>query len=78
MYSLQKIGKDTLKLYRLFGVVVHMGSEISRHYFSFVKRNDKQNWQSCNDSYLCDVSLDSVLESNVYLMFYERCETQIE
>lgn len=77
-YSLQKIGKDTLKPYRLFGVVVHLGSERSGHYISFVKRKDKQNWQKCDDSYVCDVSLDYVLKSNAYLLFYEKFETQIE
>lgn len=74
----KRIGKDTLKPYRLFGVVVHWGSERSGHYISFVKRKDRQNWQRCDDSYVRDASLDSVLESNAYLLFYEKCETQIE
>lgn len=74
----KKIGKDTLKPYRLFGVVVHWGSERSGHYISFVKRKDGQNWQRCDDSYVSDASLVSVLDSNAYLLFYERCETQIE
>lgn len=74
----KKIGKDTLKSYRLFGVVVHWGTERSGHYISFVKRKEKQNWQRCDDSYVSDASLVSVLESNAYLLFYERCETQIE
>lgn len=74
----KKIGKDTLKPYRLFGVVVHWGSERSGHYISFVKRKDRQNWQRCDDSYVSDASLVSVLDSNAYLLFYERCETQIE
>lgn len=74
----KKIGKDTLKQYRLFGVVVHWGSERSGHYISFVKRKDRQNWQRCDDSYVSNANLVSVLESNAYLLFYERCETQIE
>lgn len=74
----KKIGKNTLTPYRLFGVVEHWGSESSGHYISFVKRKDRHNWQRCDDSYVCDIDLHYVLESNAYLLFYEKFETQIE
>ncbi|XP_062573633.1 uncharacterized protein LOC134235515 isoform X2 [Saccostrea cucullata] len=74
----QKIGDDTLRPYRLFGVVVHWGSERSGHYICFVKLKVEQKWKRCDDSYVDDASINSVLRSNAYLLFYEKCETSIE
>ncbi|XP_061195762.1 ubiquitin carboxyl-terminal hydrolase 17-like protein D [Saccostrea echinata] len=73
----RKIGDDTLRPYRLFGVVVHWGSEKSGHYISYVKIKGELKWKRCDDSYVDDISLKSVLKCNAYLLFYENCESEI-
>ncbi|XP_062580562.1 uncharacterized protein LOC134242464 isoform X4 [Saccostrea cucullata] len=66
---------SSLKMYRLYGVVVHRGSERGGHYFCFVKRKEDQIWNKCDDSYVVDSDLKNVLDSDAYLLFYERFET---
>ncbi|CAI2173263.1 9133_t:CDS:2, partial [Funneliformis geosporum] len=84
--------------YRLYGVVVHLGSLYNGHYIAYVlSRNiisddeqpgvsyndkvknhitdDQRQWIYCSDSSVRPVSIDEVLNSGAYLLFYERvCE----
>ncbi|CAG8554202.1 747_t:CDS:10 [Funneliformis mosseae] len=94
--------------YRLYGVVVHLGSLYNGHYIAYVlSRNilsddeqsgvhnssfsgfdkardterknhitdDQRQWIYCSDSSIRAASVDEVLNSGAYLLFYERvCE----
>jgi hypothetical protein len=59
-------------LYNLYGVVVHIGSDMAKgHYVSFVRLNDGR-WCKCNDETVTVVTEASVLAQKAYMLFYER------
>jgi len=63
--------------YSLFGVVVHYGySAHSGHYISYIKSMNGQ-WYCMDDSCVKQVSLQTVLSKNAYLLFYTRNEPKI-
>eukprot|EP01060_Flectonema_neradi_P013777 TRINITY_DN204_c1_g3_i1.p1 TRINITY_DN204_c1_g3~~TRINITY_DN204_c1_g3_i1.p1 ORF type:complete len:513 (+),score=77.22 TRINITY_DN204_c1_g3_i1:58-1596(+) len=68
-------------VYRLFGVVVHTGSQTSLsygHYTSYVRPLDRvtkvrsDTWFHTSDSFVREVSVFQVLGSEAYLLFYEK------
>lgn len=61
---------DDLSKYRLFGVVVHEGhSTHSGHYYSFIRASNHL-WYCMNDESVTQVSLNTVLRQNAYILFY--------
>ncbi|KAL6857245.1 hypothetical protein ACP4OV_018627 [Aristida adscensionis] len=60
--------------YRLFGAVEHRGSKDMGHYVAYVKAGNSQykTWFYTSDTVLQEVSLDDVLGSNAYVLFYEK------
>lgn len=56
--------------YKLFAVVNHTGSMENGHYICNVLHEG--TWIICNDGFLSPSSLDKVLKSKVYLLFYIR------
>ncbi|CAM6121454.1 unnamed protein product [Calypogeia fissa] len=75
--------------YRLIGTVEHSGTLKSGHYVAFVRgppaqnpRNDTEttsggasSWYYISDSHVHQTNLDAVLQSEAYLVFYERIDT---
>jgi ubiquitin C-terminal hydrolase len=58
-------------IYDLFGTVNHIGTMKSGHYVANVKVDDQ--WYSCNDQIVCNVSQEYVLKSDgAYVLFYIR------
>lgn len=48
---------SNLNKYHLFGITVHHGSSLNGgHYIAFNRILNGDNWQECNDWYLCDDS----------------------
>ncbi|KAI3912392.1 hypothetical protein MKW92_048599, partial [Papaver armeniacum] len=75
------VGGDKLE-YHLIGVVVHEGSVLhTGHCFAYV-RGDKSGgseednndftWYCINDLVVREVSLQQVLQSQAYMLFYEK------
>ncbi|KAJ3681232.1 hypothetical protein LUZ60_015721 [Juncus effusus] len=67
--------------YRLVGVVEHSGSMSGGHYIAYVRGERKskdgahsQTWFYASDAHVKEVSLQQVLKSEAYLLFYERIE----
>ncbi|KAJ1397194.1 Zinc finger, UBP-type [Sesbania bispinosa] len=69
--------------YHLVGVVEHSGTMRGGHYVAYVRggqRNrakaDKENegsaWYQASDAYVREVTLDEVLRSEAYILFYEK------
>ncbi|GFR57575.1 ubiquitin carboxyl-terminal hydrolase 44 [Elysia marginata] len=57
--------------YRLNAVVVHHGAGFrAGHYTAFVYNNSAGSWLHCNDSRIQLVSLEEVLASQAYILFY--------
>ncbi|CAL4964625.1 unnamed protein product [Urochloa decumbens] len=72
-------------LYRLVGVVQHIGDMGLGHYVSYVRANemasqmnhsnDHKSWFYVSDEQIRKTSLDEVLGCEAYLLFYEKCST---
>lgn len=61
----QNIGSDVRDpfLYELCGVVIHYGSAMGGHYFSYVKNELTNDWSCCNDSNVSSLLPNNVLEN---------------
>ncbi|KAL0884464.1 hypothetical protein Bca101_008445 [Brassica carinata] len=69
-------------VYRLAGLVEHSGTMRGGHYVAYVrgggkkvKESDSSStsvWYNVSDAHVCQVSLDKVLHSEAYILFYER------
>ena len=67
-------------LYRLYGIVSHSGSLNGGHYIAYVQRRDvdgdnTDRWYCISDSHVSHVRLDSVLNAQPYILFYQRITT---
>lgn len=72
----QKVVNDDLHIsknnkYSLFAVINHLGSLQSGHYSVFVRQHEDQ-WFRCNDSVIMKASIQDVLQSEAYLLFYHK------
>ena len=58
-------------LFRLVSVVVHIGNADAGHYMNYTLVNG-QDWFSCSDQVVRPVSVQEVLSSQAYMLFYQR------
>ncbi|CAH9129801.1 unnamed protein product [Cuscuta epithymum] len=66
--------QGTLK-YRLLGVVEHSGTMRGGHYIAYVrgiKNGGNSAWYYVSDAHVREVSLEEVLRSEAYILFYEE------
>ncbi|KAL1188764.1 Ubiquitin carboxyl-terminal hydrolase 2 [Cardamine amara subsp. amara] len=66
-------------MYRLAGLVEHSGTMRGGHYVAYVRggqrvkeTNSSSVWYNVSDAYVRQVSLEKVLHSEAYILFYER------
>lgn len=70
-------------VYRLLGVVEHLGTMRAGHYVAFLRGDERSRgkaekecrssvWYSASDAYVREVSLDEVLRCEAYILFYEK------
>lgn len=76
--------ESTSVLYQLYGIVVHSGSMSGGHYIAYTRRREqpisdkaslddiKNGWHYFSDSSASAASLESVLNQQAYILFYER------
>jgi len=57
--------------YTLFAVINHIGTIEAGHYTSFV-RQYRDRWYRCNDHQIVPSTIDDVLNSEGYLLFYHK------
>lgn len=69
-YEGKKYSKD--KIYRLVATVNHTGVMDSGHYVAYIASPDQSNWFKFDDAMVTKVPTSTVLNSNVYMLFYER------
>jgi ubiquitin C-terminal hydrolase len=74
--------------YRLIGIVEHSGTMRGGHYVAYVRgpvsgENGSEDvgpgshtWFYISDSHVRQTSLESVLQSEAYLLFYEKCRIE--
>lgn len=74
-------------IYRLIGIVEHSGTMRSGHYVAYIRgpeaedcqkaENDglcaESTWYRISDTFVRKLSLSEVLQSQAYLLFYEKC-----
>jgi len=71
---------DKINNYELYGIINHTGSLNGGHYFSYVKSiNSKgeftDQWVSCNDSSVRNISKeDAMTSNNAYMLYYNLIE----
>ena len=67
-------------VYRLAGLVEHSGTMRGGHYVAYVRGGGKKGkesvWYNVSDAHVRQVSLDKVMHSEAYILFYERIFTQ--
>jgi len=64
-------------LYTLYAVIVHTGRSMwGGHYFAYV-RDSKGAWFKMNDHKVSPVSLNEVLRTQAYMLFYARTDTDL-
>ncbi|CDY15525.1 BnaA08g28090D [Brassica napus] len=72
-------GEDS-PVYRLAGLVEHSGTMRGGHYVAYVRGGGKKGkesvWYNISDAHVRQVSLDKVMHSEAYILFYERIFTQ--
>ncbi|XP_062584472.1 uncharacterized protein LOC134246166 isoform X3 [Saccostrea cucullata] len=73
----KKIKKEDIDSYKLYGVVVHHGSDSSGHYICYVRRSHTSMFDKCDDSFVSQVRVQDVLQSDAYLLFYEKCDSAV-
>jgi ubiquitin carboxyl-terminal hydrolase 22/27/51 len=71
LYNQKKYGASLL--YRLIGIINHLGNVDSGHYVSYaVHPNDPAVWFKFDDATVSKVPVSVVLNSNPYMLFYQR------
>lgn len=60
--------------YQLTGVVNHIGTIDSGHYYSDVRGSNGQKWYQCNDEQVTEIGLKSHgnVSEYAYILFYRR------
>lgn len=59
----------SVKHFKLYGIINHIGSLNGGHYFAYINKDD--NWFNCNDSIVTQISKDKALSSEeAYILFY--------
>ncbi|ESN98084.1 hypothetical protein HELRODRAFT_113992 [Helobdella robusta] len=69
--NLEYSGLSTENKYSLYSVVNHRGTADSGHYTCFIRQH-KDHWFRCEDNLITKASVDDVLNSEGYLLFYHK------
>lgn len=64
-------GLSSENKYSLYSVVNHRGTADSGHYTCFIRQH-KDHWFRCEDNLITKATLDDVLNSEGYLLFYHK------
>ncbi|KAI1301809.1 Ubiquitin carboxyl-terminal hydrolase 22 [Halotydeus destructor] len=64
-------------MYSLFAVVNHSGTIETGHYTAFVRQHHSQ-WFKCDDSAITEATVEDVLKSEGYLLFYHKTILEYE
>ncbi|XP_035204719.1 ubiquitin carboxyl-terminal hydrolase 22-like isoform X2 [Stegodyphus dumicola] len=62
---------DSDKKFYLFAVVCHSGNNVGGHFITFVRQH-KNKWFKCDDHTITESSIEEVLQSVGYILFYHK------
>lgn len=66
------MGKEWRNVYQLAAVVVHSGDAHSGHFVTYRRGNQTSKWFYTSDVEIREVSMEEVLQSTAYMLFYEK------
>lgn len=69
--TIKSVGLCMENLYSLFAVVNHQGTLEVGHYTNFIRQR-KSQWFKCDDGWITKSSIEEVLSSEGYLLFYHK------
>ncbi|KAL1494564.1 hypothetical protein ABEB36_010142 [Hypothenemus hampei] len=70
--SLSEMTNELRNVYQLTAVVVHTGDAHSGHFITYRRGHQNNRWFYTSDVEIKEVSIDEVLQSTAYLLFYEK------
>ncbi|XP_030754344.1 ubiquitin carboxyl-terminal hydrolase 30 homolog [Sitophilus oryzae] len=70
--SLSEMSNEFRNVYQLAAVVVHTGDAYSGHFITYRRGHFNNRWFYTSDIEIKEVSIDEVLQSTAYLLFYEK------
>jgi len=71
-FTRKTVEKEGEMLYDLVGIVCHSGGLGMGHYIAYVRNPITQKWYLCNDSYVSEVTAETVQNAQAYILFYQR------
>lgn len=73
--SLSDMANEFRNVYQLAAVVVHTGNAHSGHFITYRRGCQNSRWYYTSDVEIREVSVDEVLQSTAYMLFYEKSST---
>nr|XP_023024501.1 ubiquitin carboxyl-terminal hydrolase 30 homolog [Leptinotarsa decemlineata] len=73
--SLGDMANEFRNVYQLAAVVVHAGDAHSGHFITYRRGHHNSRWYYTSDVEIREVSIDEVLQSTAYMLFYEKSST---
>nr|CAH7720622.1 unnamed protein product [Callosobruchus chinensis] len=70
--SLSDMANEFRNVYQLAAVVVHTGDAHSGHFVTYRRGHHNSRWYYTSDVEIREVSVDEVLQSTAYMLFYEK------
>ncbi|XP_066139842.1 ubiquitin carboxyl-terminal hydrolase 30 homolog [Euwallacea fornicatus] len=70
--TLSEMSNELRNVYQLAAVVVHTGDAHSGHFVTYRRGHQNNRWFYTSDVEIKEVSVDEVLQSTAYLLFYEK------
>lgn len=75
----QNINENKYTQYELYGLVRHQGSLSGGHYIAYCRSpTSREDWYCFDDRSVYRVSIDKVLQTEAYLLFYSRTQVAKE
>lgn len=66
-------GDESENIYKLVGVINHIGMMNYGHYFSYCYDSEKECWFNYNDNHVSRINIKDVINNpNAYVLFYEK------
>ncbi|GFQ66870.1 ubiquitin carboxyl-terminal hydrolase 22 [Trichonephila clavata] len=62
---------NSKNIFTLFAVVTHRGDQTGGHYISYIRQH-RDKWFLCDDDTIVQCSLEDVLDSEGYILFYHK------
>uniref|UniRef100_A0A7N0UTL1 Ubiquitin carboxyl-terminal hydrolase n=1 Tax=Kalanchoe fedtschenkoi TaxID=63787 RepID=A0A7N0UTL1_KALFE len=73
-YMIPRFTDGDKYIYRLVGIVEHLGTMRGGHYIAYIRGGEKNVWYHASDAYVREASFEEVLRCEAYILFYNKIE----